>query len=197
MNKISKSEITRKVIHLLSAIIPLSYLWIIKDRWIMLSILVILTLFALIVEYLRKNGGHFSKWFHGIFHFMLRDNESKGEHTGATWLLIGWTITVMLFKMPIAVAALLFLSIGDSFAAIVGKLYPIIKIGDKTLSGTFSGFIASFLIVMLINQSLIPIVILSGSVVAMVVELIPSKLNDNLTMPIFSGLIMMYLETAV
>ena len=103
----------------------------------------------------------------------------------------------MLFKMPIAVAALLFLSIGDSFAAIVGKLYPIIKIGDKTLSGTFSGFIASFFIVLLINQSLLPVVILSGSIVAMAVELIPSRLNDNLTMPIFSGLIMMYLETAL
>ncbi len=187
----------RKVIHLLSAIIPLSYLWFIKDKSTMLLILIILTLFALFVEFFRKNGGHFSKWFHDIFHFMLRDNESKGEHTGATWLLIGWTITVMLFKMPIAVAALLFLSIGDSFAAIIGKLYPIIKIGDKTLSGTLSGFIASFLIVLLINQSLLPIIILSGSIVAMTVELIPSRLNDNLTMPIISGLIMMYLETAL
>ena len=187
----------RKVIHLLSAIIPLSYLWFIKDKSIMLSILIIMTLFALLVELLRNNGGHFSKWFHDIFHFMLRDNESKGEHTGATWLLIGWTITVMLFKMPIAVAALLFLSIGDSFAAIIGKLYPIIKIGDKTLSGTLSGFIASFSIVLLINQSLLPIIILSGSVVAMTVELIPSRLNDNLTVPIISGLIMMYLEAAL
>ena len=194
---IPKNEIMRKVIHLLSAIIPLSYLWFIKDKSIMLSILIILTLFALLVEFLRNNGGHFSKWFHDIFQFMLRDNESKGEHTGATWLLIGWTITVMLFKMPIAVAALLFLSIGDSFAAIIGKLYPIIKIGDKTLSGTLSGFITSFLIVLLINQSLLPIIILSGSIVAMTVELIPSRLNDNLTMPIISGLIMMYLETAL
>ena len=38
---------------------------------------------------------------------------------------------------------------------------------------------------MLINQSLLPVVILSGSVVAMAVELIPSRLNDNLTMPLF------------
>ena len=163
----------------------------------MLSILVFLTLFALLVEFLRNNGGYFSKWFHSIFHFMLRDNESKGKHTGATWLLIGWTITVMLFKMPIAVAALLFLSIGDSFAAIVGKLYPIIKIGNKTLSGTLSGFVASFSIVLIINQSLLPIIILSGSLVAMAVELFPSRLNDNLTIPIFSGLIMMYLENAL
>ena len=195
MNKIPKNEIIRKVIHLLSAIIPLSYLWFIKEKPIMLFILVSMTLFALLVEFLRNNGSYFSIWFHSLFHFMLRDNESKGEHTGATWLLIGWTITVMLFKMPIAVAALLFLSIGDSFAAIVGKLYPIVKIGNKTLSGTFSGFIASFLFVLLINQSLLPIVILLGSVVAMVVELIPSRLNDNLTMPILSGLIMMCFDS--
>ena len=50
---------------------------------------------------------------------------------------------------------------------------------------------------MLINESLLPVVILSGSIVAMAVELIPSRLNDNLTIPIFSGLIMMYLETAL
>ena len=185
----------RKVIHLLSAIIPLSYLWLIKERPIMLLILASMTSFALLVEFMRNNGNHFSRWFHGLFHFMLRDNETKGQHTGATWLLIGWTITVMLFKMPIAVAALLFLSIGDSFAAIVGKLFPIIRIGNKTLSGTFSGFIASFLFVLFVNQSLLPIVILSGSIVAMVVELIPSRLNDNLTMPISSGLIMMYLDS--
>ena len=185
----------RKVIHLLSAIIPLSYLWLIKERPIMLLILVIMTSFALLVEFMRKDVKRFSRWFHGLFHFMLRDNETKGQHTGATWLLIGWTITVMLFKMPIAVAALLFLSIGDSFAAIVGKLFPIIRIGNKTLSGTFSGFIVSFLFVLLVNQSLLPIVILSGSIVAMVVELIPSRLNDNLTMPISSGLIMMCLDS--
>ena len=185
----------RKIIHLLSAIIPLSYLWLIKERPIMLLILVSMTSLALLVEFMRKNGNHFSRWFHGHFRFMLRDNESEGQHTGATWLLIGWTITVMLFKMPIAVAALLFLSIGDSFAAIVGKLFPIIRIGNKTLSGTFSGFIVSFSFVLLVNQSLLPIVILSGSIVAMVVELIPSRLNDNLTMPIFSGLIMMFLDS--
>ena len=195
MNKIPKNEIMRKVIHLLSAIIPLSYLWLIKERPIMLLILVSMTSFALLVEFMRKSINHFSRWFHGLFHFMLRDNETKGQYTGATWLLIGWTITVMLFKMPIAVAALLFLSIGDSFAAIVGKLFPIIRIGNKTLSGTFSGFIVSFLFVLLVNQSLLPIVILSGSIVAMVVELIPSRLNDNLTMPISSGLIMMYLDS--
>ncbi len=184
----------RKIIHLLSAIVPLSYLWFIKERPIMLLLLVGMVSFALVVEFLRNYENYFSTWFHYLFHFMLRENESKGEHTGATWLLIGWTITVMLFEMPIAVAALLFLSIGDSFAALAGKLYPIVKIGNKTLSGTLSGLISSFLFVLLINQSLSPIVILSGAIVAMVVELIPSKLNDNLTMPIFSGFAMMYVD---
>ena len=87
--------------------------------------------------------------------------------------------------------------IGTAYLAPEPGAKKFIKIGDKTLSGTLSGFIASFLIVLLINQSLLPIIILSGSIVAMTVELIPSRLNDNLTMPIISGLIMMYLETAL
>ena len=83
---------------------------------------------------------------------MLRDRGVKGEITGATWLLIGWTITVIMFNMPIAVAALLFLSIGDSFAALGGKLFPKVQIGNKTLSGTLCGFVISLIVVLMINQ---------------------------------------------
>ncbi len=71
----------RKVIHLLSAIIPLSYLWLIKERPIMLLILASMTSFALLDEFMRNNGNHLSRWFHGICHFMLRENESEGQHT--------------------------------------------------------------------------------------------------------------------
>ena len=94
---------------------------------------------------------------------MLRDREVKGEITGATWLLIGWTITVIMFNMPIAVAALLFLSIGDSFAALGGKLFPKVQIGSKTLSGTLCGLVISLIVVLMINQSLLPAVIFSGA----------------------------------
>ena len=68
---------------------------------------------------------------------------------------------------------------------------PLLKIGNKTLSGTLCGLLISFTFVLIINQSLLPIVILIGAIAAMGIELIPLRINDNLTIPIFSGSVMM------
>jgi len=163
----------------------------------MASILVSMSLFALTIEYLRNKNRYFSNLFNALFDFMLRETESNGKLTGATWLLIGYSITVILFEMPIAVSTLLFLSIGDSFAALAGKLYPKGRIGNKTLSGTLVGFILSLALVLMINQSLLPMVVLIGAIAAMGIELIPTKINDNLTIPIFSGSIMVLVDMAI
>ena len=72
---------------------------------------------------------------------ILRTKEIEGQFTGATWMLIGFTFTVLLFEFEIAVLALLFLCIGDSVAAIVGTTFPIGKIWNKSLSGSFAGII--------------------------------------------------------
>ena len=194
MNKIPKNEIFRKVIHILSSVIPLSYLWLVKDKDTMLLILVALSITALVIEFLRSKTSIFSRCFNILFDFMLREKESNGKWTGATWLLLGWTITVLMFDMPIAVSALLFLSIGDSFAALAGKLYPRGRIGDKTFSGSIVGLVFSLIVVTTINQTLLPVVLLFGAIAAMGIELIPSKINDNLTIPIFSGFVMMIIN---
>ena len=194
MNKIPKNEIFRKTIHILSSVIPLSYLWLVKDKDTMLLILVALSITALVIEFLRSKTSIFSRYFNILFDFMLREKESNGKWTGATWLLLGWTITVLMFDMPIAVSALLFLSIGDSFAALAGKLYPRGRIGDKTFSGSIVGLVFSLIVVTTINQTLLPVVLLFGAIAAMGIELIPSKINDNLTIPIFSGLVMMIIN---
>ena len=56
---------------------------------------------------------------------MLRDEEQNGQVTGATWLLIGFIATISIYPRDIAVPAIIFLTIGDSFAAIIGKLLPV------------------------------------------------------------------------
>ena len=62
---------------------------------------------------------------------MMRQHELDGKMTGATWVLIGSTLTVFLFNKDIAVLSLLFMSIGDTVAALVGQKYVKIKIGAK------------------------------------------------------------------
>ncbi len=197
MEKISINEISRKVFHLFSSIVPLSYLYLVRDKDIMVMILAIASLFAFFIELLRKHNKNIEYLFNHWLGSMLKKNELKGDLTGATWLLSSWTITTYFFEMIVAVSALMFLAIGDSFAAIIGKLYPLGRIGKKTLSGSLAGFIVSFGIVILICNTLPPIVIFTGAFGAMFIELLPMKIDDNFTIPIFSGFIMVLVQKLI
>tara|TARA_Y100001934_G_scaffold122445_1_gene149562 strand:- start:1100 stop:1693 length:594 start_codon:yes stop_codon:yes gene_type:complete len=197
VNRLPLNEISRKVFHISSCLVPLSYLWFIQEKDIMVILLSIASLFAISIELLRRNIETVKYFFDHWFGSMLRVSESKGSLTGATWLLFGWTITVFSFDMAIAVSALIFLAIGDSFAAIIGKLFPLGRIGDKTLTGGLAGFIVSFGAVMLTIHTLPPIILFLGALAAMLIELLPLKINDNLTIPIFSGMVMMMAERII
>ena len=183
-------EISRKFLHIFSLIIPLSYLWIFKDKSLVLVLLLILSIFSILIEFFRFKIELINNIFKKFFNFMLRKNELKGSITGATWLIIGNLITIYLYPIYIAVPALIFLSIGDSFAALFGKKIPKLKIGNKSIIGTLAGIFSSLSIALLVNQALPTHVLVIGAVTAMLVELLPIPLNDNLTIPILSGFIM-------
>ena len=195
MIRINKSEILRKLLHLSSSIIPLSYFFILKDQGLMIMILLFLTTISLLIEYFRYNyRGRLRNIFQKYLLEILRTKEIEGQFTGATWMLIGFTFTVFLFEFEIAVLALLFLCIGDSVAAIVGTAFPIGKIWNKSLLGSFAGIILCAIFGIIINNSLSPNLIIFGAISAMFVELIPSRINDNFSIPIFSGFTMHILK---
>ena len=191
-------EFLRKLIHIFSIIIPLGYFFYIKDKVIMTIILLVLTLSALLIEYARRNrknniGYFFQKYFKSI----LRSNEKRGYFTGATWMLIGFTITVLIFENDIAVLALLFLSIGDSFAGIVGRVFPLGKVWNKSISGSLAGLIGCITFGFIINTALPFEVIVLGAISGMFIELFPLKMDDNFSIPIFSGTIMQILKNTL
>ncbi len=190
MKKIKKNEIFRKVFHISASIIPLYYLWIICDNHNFLLFLIFLTIFAISVEFLRNRDNIISRIFYQNFGKMLRINEKSGKTTGATWLLIGFLITVYIFPKNIAVPAMLFLTVGDSCAAIFGKFIPFGRIGSKHISGFISGLFFSFILVVYLNLNLPIVVLLVGAFSAMLTELIPLQINDNITIPFVSGLVM-------
>lgn len=190
MNRIPSNEINRKIIHFSSILIPASYLWFIKDQYVMILLLSGLTILALSLELLRNKLNFVNSLFNNIFFKMLRKNEQLGKLTGATWMLISSLIITVFFPIYIVVPALIYLSVGDSFAAIIGKAYPYGKLGKKSITGTISGFIFSSIFALLVNVTLPVHIIILGSLIAMIVEASPIKLNDNLTIPIISALSM-------
>ena len=91
---------------------------------------------------------------------------------------------------------MLFLSIGDSMAAIVGQAIGRISIGHKSLEGTLACFTACALIAL--PTTLTWPVALAGAATAAVVELMEIPiLNDNVAIPLFSGAVMYLLVTIV
>ena len=190
MTKIGFNEISRKIIHVFSSIIPIIYFFYVDDKKIMLSYLLIAILIAFTIEIARNRVQNFKIIFDRNFGKMLKEKEINGGITGATWMLIGWITTVYLFPIDVAVCALIFLSIGDAVAALIGKKIPKYKIKNKSLSGTLAGIIACIISVIIINVPLpLPIIVI-GAISAMIIEVLPIPINDNLTIPNFSGIVM-------
>ncbi len=189
----NSKEFYRKLLHISSCSIALSYLWFFKDRSIMLIIVGTLTIMSIVIELLRKKSNYIQKIFERYFNFMLRKNEIKGSFTGATWLLLGNFLTIFIFPIFVAVPALLYLSIGDAIAALVGKNFRRFTIGRKSLIGSFFGFLCGLIFVSLVNKVLPFYVVMFGSIVAMITEILPIAIDDNLSIPLLSGLTIMIL----
>jgi len=157
----------------------------------MFIILFSVSIIALIIEYLRNfKDGFFNKIFIDFLNPIIRQAELNGNLTGATWMVLSFALTVLLFDIQIAVSALLFLSIGDAVAALVGKQYPIGIIWNKSVFASFISVILCIFIVSSIHLQLHPIIIIAGAISAMLIELVPLKINDNFSIPLFSGFTM-------
>ena len=197
MNDIIKSEFARKAIHLSNAIIPLSYYYFSPDKVNMIIILASFLIFCFFIELYRKNNSKLSKIFSNWFEFMMRDNEKKGDLTGATWVFVGALFTILLVPDPFNIISLLFLSFGDTFAAIIGTKFPFAKLGRKTLSGSLAGFFACIAIGLVIDMSIAYEIIILGAFMAMFIEILPLPVNDNVSIPVFSGLSMHYFSLVI
>jgi len=190
VSSISPSEIFRKTIHLITSVIPLGYYLLIPDRSLVLIILSICSGLSIALEISRNSILGVQIIFDKFFKSLLRENESKGRITGATWLLISSFITIALYPIEIAVPSLIFLTIGDAFAAIIGQTFPFGRINGKTLGGSLGGLVLSLLVIIPTIQNINIGILILGGVSAMTVELLPIPINDNLTIPIISGSIM-------
>ena len=195
MKQLEVSEFSRKIFHLLNMVIPLIHVYFIEDRMGMLIFLSLMLIICFFIEVLRTRYFILHKFFKKYLHFMMRDSEKEGEITGATWVFAGSLFTIMLIPKPFCIVALFFLAVGDTFAALVGMNYPFLKIGRKTLSGSIACFITCCIIGLLFSHSLNTSTIMFGAFIATLTELSSMKINDNLSIPIFSGLSMYSFNT--
>jgi glycerol-3-phosphate acyltransferase PlsY len=96
---------------------------------------------------------------------------------------------VYAFDKPVAVAALAFLVVGDTTAAIVGKSIGRIPIFGKTLEGSLACFLVCLAVGWIIPELSLKQAV-AGAAMATLVELLPVPLDDNLRIPLAAGFTM-------
>lgn len=157
-------------------------------------ILILFVLFVGIDLYRLRNSN-----FNVVITHYLRPimRQSEIDHLAGTTYLIGGVAILVYFFDPIIVQlSLIFLALADPIASYFGIRHGKDKIwGEKTLQGFLAAFgicsICSFLFLYLHDFNLWRAVAVSfiGGLIGSLAELIPiGKLDDNLTIPVASGL---------
>ena len=182
-------EIKRKVVHLSSLIVPIGY--VLTSQKTVLTFLIPLFLCFLLIDLLRHfypgMGLFFQKY---IFGNILREAE-RSRLMGATYFLFSSILTILLFPKSIAIASLFILMLSDTAAALVGKWRGRVSIFGKTLEGSIA-FFASALLIVWVYPNLDRFPGFLAALGATVVELLPTQVDDNLTIPLVAGGILFF-----
>jgi dolichol kinase len=139
------------------------------------------TALAVVLDELRLRVPAVRSAFEKVLGGFARSHETH-HHLGLTWFLVSCTLCTLLFETSIAVAALLFVVVGDAAAAVVGRGWGRHRIGAKSLEGS----LACLTSCVAVGWWLIEVwpVLLVGAAVAAVVELLPIPVDDNLRVPL-------------
>lgn len=174
-------------------VIPAGYSILSLEKSTMLAIMIPIAALMTSVDISRLRGWGLWQIFRPVAGRMVRAHEEKGDFTGATYILWCVVATVALYRRDIAVAALAFIVVGDTFAALIGRKLGRHRFGRKSLEGSL-GCLVGTLIVAFVAPGLATPVAVAGAVVATVTEAFSGPIDDNVSVPLVSGAVMFFLE---
>ncbi len=185
-----KQELLRKSTHIGALVIPGGYYFLGLEQATAFWILSGITLLMLVIDISRLRKWWFWRVLGSrVISHMLRKHEQDGDLTGATYILLTASVSVALFSKPVAIAAISFIIVGDVAAALIGRKFGRTKIGNKTLEGSLGCLAATFLVAVFTPGISLQVALL-GALVATLVEAWPMGVDDNVSVPLLSGLAM-------
>ena len=149
-----------------------------------------------IIEQIRINYPEIREKFLYISNYLLRAEEQLKESAGVPFVM-GVLLTIITFPKLVALSSIFTLAIADPLSAIIGIRFGKNKVvKHKTIEGSAAFFIANISCVLLVfipvhSLELRAQILLMAALNALFVtffEMMPLKIDDNLTIPLFNAL---------
>lgn len=192
--KRSDIHYARKIWHVLTVLF-MFIIYVYTPPAVSMTLLIVGWLAFVSVDIMRQSRPALNEWALHAFKHILRESEVN-KLAGTTYLVTGVLLVDVLFPRPIVALTLLFLAFADPLASLIGIKYGKDKIfGHKSIQGFMAAFVVcliSCLCFLYYNNYLldqIVVVSLFAGLIGALAELVPvGKLDDNLTLPIFSAI---------
>ena len=182
----STNDLVREDIHACGLFMPLIATFI--GVPIVASIIIFTSLVYTVSELSRLDGRNLPI-ISDITRHAASQSELYGFAAAPLYFAFGIVATLLLFPTPAGGAAIAIFCLGDSAASIFGGMIstslPFNK--GKTWEGSLAGFLFAFLAGTFFIS---PILALIGAAVAMTIEVLPLPINDNISVPIITGLVL-------
>lgn len=155
-------------------------------------------LLAVAMEAWRFRTGPLNAWFLLLFAPILKATEKK-EITGATYFLLAAFFSFFFYGADVAIPVLLFVSVGDPMAGLVGARAPGPRLWGKSPVGSAAFFVAAlaaWAIMSAVGLADWTWAIVTTAAFAAAVEITPIPVDDNLTIPLLAGAFLTLLTAA-
>jgi dolichol kinase len=167
---------------------------------------------SLVVEHIRFRVPALQRVFYSAVGSMLRSGEDR-RLTGSTWIFASAFVCTLLFHREphITFMVVSMFILGDAVAALVGQSVGRIRIGHKSLEGSAACLLLCLLLCAVVYPLVpslldvwggrVPVPIIAAAcLTTTLLELVPLRLsrrielNDNLVVPVVTGLVIRALD---
>jgi HAD superfamily phosphoserine phosphatase-like hydrolase len=187
-NSISRKRGLREIIHISSFFTSFVCIYL-TGNILASSLILVVALFYVLSEVSRVSGTSLPI-LSSITMYAANKTEFYELATAPIYFALGIAISLLIFPEPISYVAITTLTLGDGFAHVFGMKFGRTRIPfnkGKNLEGTLFGFFFAFLGSLIFVD---PILALISATFAMILEALPLPINDNITIPLGVGLLL-------
>lgn len=188
-------QLARRFFHMGAGVTIASLYWFTFTHQQAVHTLGLIACLLYVMEQVRISYPKFANKFLPMTRFVMRAEEQLKESAMVPYVF-AVLLTIITFPKPIALVAIYTLAIADPLSAIVGISFGKTKIVEhKSVEGSLAFLVSTFLISLglfsltLGGVGVVPITIsLLLALLTSAFEMIPLKLDDNLTIPLFTAM---------